>query len=120
MPESGIQGPLPKQQQFMNAAFDEKGPAYVLYSGGVGSGKTLIGCITVLTMAFLHSGDYLVCRLFNPELKLTTYKTFLEICPKELIAEHRVADQIIKIRSVDGGISNVILEGSKNLISTVP
>lgn len=62
-------------------------------------------------MAFLHSGDYLICRLFNPELKLTTYKTFLEICPKELIAEHRVADQIIKIRSVDGGISNVIFRG---------
>lgn len=112
-PESstGLQGPLPKQQNFMNAAFDEKGPAYILYSGGVGSGKTLIGCITILTMAFLHSGDYLVCRLFNPELKLTTYKTFLEICPKELISEHRVADQIIKIKSVDGQISNIIFRG---------
>lgn len=112
-PESndGKRGPLPKQQAFMSAAFDEKGPAYILYSGGVGSGKTLIGCITVLTMAFMHSGDYLICRLFNPELKLTTYKTFLEICPKELIVEHRVADQIIKIRSVDGGISNVIFRG---------
>jgi PBSX family phage terminase large subunit len=112
-PESptGDRGPLPKQRQFMDSCFNEKGPAYILYSGGVGSGKTLIGCISVLTMAFLHSGDYLVCRLFNPELKLTTYKTFLEICPKELIAEHRVADQIIKIKSVDGGISNVIFRG---------
>lgn len=109
--DDGTRGPLAKQSHFMNAAFDEKGPAYVLYSGGVGSGKTLIGCITVLTMAFLHSGDYLVCRLFNPELKLTTYKTFLEICPKELIAEHRVADQIVKIKSADGGISNVIFRG---------
>lgn len=95
----------------MSAALNEKGPAYILYSGGVGSGKTLIGCTTVLTMAFLHSGDYLVCRLFNPELKLTTYKTFLEMCPKELILEHRVADQIIKIKSVDGGVSNVIFRG---------
>lgn len=95
----------------MQSALSAKGPAYILYSGGVGSGKTLIGCIAVLTMAFLHSGDYLICRLFNPELKLTTYKTFLEICPKELIAEHRVADQIIKIRSVDGGISNIIFRG---------
>lgn len=95
----------------MDAAFDEKGPAYILYSGGVGSGKTLIGCISIITMAFLHSGDYLVCRLFNPELKLTTYKTFLEICPKDLILEHRVADQIIKIKSLDGGISNVIFRG---------
>lgn len=108
---SGDRGPLPKQQQFMDAAFDKKGPAYVLYSGGVGSGKTLIGCVTVLTMAFMEQGDYLICRLFNPELKLTTYKTFLEICPKELIAEHRVADQIIKIKTRDGGISNVIFRG---------
>jgi hypothetical protein len=33
--EGVSQGPLPKQQQFMDAAFNEKGPAYVLYSGGV-------------------------------------------------------------------------------------
>lgn len=108
---AGTRGPLPKQQRFMSAAFDEKGPAYILYSGGVGSGKTLIGCVTILTMAFLHSGDYLICRLFNPELKLTTYKTFLEICPKDLIVENRVADQIVKIQSVDGGVSNVIFRG---------
>ncbi len=110
-PAEGSRGPLPKQNQFLTAALNEKGPAYILYSGGVGSGKTLIGCVTILTMAFLHSGDYLICRLFNPELKLTTYKTFLEICPPELIAEHRVADQIIKIKSADGGISNVIFRG---------
>lgn len=111
IPDKGERGPLPKQQQFLNACFDEKGPAYILYSGGVGSGKTLIGCISILTMAFLHQGDYLICRLFNPELKLTTYKTFLEICPKELIAEHRVADQIIKIKTAGGQISNVIFRG---------
>lgn len=109
--EDRSRGPLPKQQQFMNAAFDKKGPAYVLYSGGVGSGKTLIGCITVLTMALQEPGDYLICRLFNPELKLTTYKTFLEICPPELILEHRVADQIVKIKTVGGGVSNVIFRG---------
>lgn len=108
---SGEHAPLPKQRQFMEAALSKEGPSYVLYSGGVGSGKTLIGCITVLTMAVMESGDYLICRLFNPELKLTTYKTFLDICPKDLIVEHRVADQIIRIRSKDGKISNVIFRG---------
>ncbi len=107
----GNRGPLPKQLQFLNASLDTKGPQYVLYSGGVGSGKTLIGCITILTMAIMESGDYLISRLFNPELRLTTYKTFLDICPKELIVEHRVADQIIKIKSADGGIANVIFRG---------
>lgn len=107
----GIRQPLPKQKQFLDAILNPNGPSYVLYSGGVGSGKTLIGCITTLTLAVLYPGDYLVCRLFNPELRLTTYKTFLEICPKELIMEHRVADQIIKIRSQGGKVSNIIFRG---------
>ena len=112
-PESdgGTRGPLPKQKQFLDAVLNPKGPAYCLYSGGVGSGKTLIGCITTIILAVLYPGDYLVCRLFNPELKLTTYKTFLEICPKELILEHRVADQIVRIRTQNGGVSNVIFRG---------
>lgn len=107
----GERGPLPKQAQFMTAALNEKGPSYILYSGGVGSGKTLIGCIVVLTMAFLKRGDYLVSRLFNPELKITTYRTFIDICPKDLILEHRIADQIIRLRTADGGVSNIIFRG---------
>lgn len=95
----------------MDSVLDPKGAPYVLYSGGVGSGKTLIGCITTLTLAVMYPGDYLVCRLFNPELKLTTYKAFLEICPKELIVEHRVADQIVRIKSQGGKVSNVIFRG---------
>lgn len=104
-------GPLPKQREFMNKAMDPHGPKYVLYAGGVGSGKTLIGCITVLSLAVMYPGDYLVCRLFNPELKITTYKTFLEICPKELIVEHRMADQILRIRNAQGTTSNIIFRG---------
>lgn len=108
---SGSHSPLPKQRQFMDSVLDPKGPSYVLYAGGVGSGKTLIGCITTLTLAVLYPGDYLVCRLFNPELKITTMKTFLEICPKDLILEYRVADQIVRIRSQGGKVSNVIFRG---------
>lgn len=104
----GSQGPLPKQQDFLSSVLDPKGSKYTLYCGGIGSGKTLVGCIAMLTMAVLYPGDYLVCRQFYPELKITTLKTFLEICPKELIAEYRVADGIIKIRAVGGKISNVI------------
>ncbi len=114
LPESpsGSRGLLPKQELFYNACISTARPhRYVLYGGGVGSGKTIIGCLTILTMAIMHSGDYLVARQFLPELKLTTYKTFLEICPKELIVEHRVADLTLKIRSQDGGISNVIFRG---------
>lgn len=107
----GSRGPLPKQRQFMVAALDKQGPSYVMYSGGVGSGKTIIGCVTILAMALMEPGDYLIARLFNPELKLTTYRTFLEICPPSVIIEHRVADQIIRIKSQNGKVSNVIFRG---------
>lgn len=106
--KTGTQGPLPKQSEFMQAVLDPDGPKYTLYCGGVGSGKTLIGCITMLTMAILHPGDYLICRQYLPELKITTLKTFLEITPPELIDEYRVADGIVRIKTVGGGVSNVI------------
>lgn len=105
---SGSRNPLPKQQTLLSKALDPSSSKYLAYVGGIGSGKTLIGCIIVLSWAVLYPGDYLVCRQFFPELKITTLKTFLEICPKELIQEYRVADGIVKIKSVSGKISNVI------------
>jgi PBSX family phage terminase large subunit len=83
----------------------------VLYAGGVGSAKTTIGVLTTIALAAAYPGDYLVCRQFQPELKLTTYKAFLDMCPKELILEHRVADGLIKIRCPGGKHSNVIFRG---------
>lgn len=108
-PESatGSRGPLPKQSLFINSALDPKGPKFVAYVGGIGSGKTLIGCITMLAMAIQHPGDYLIARQFYPELRDTTYKTFKEICPPELIVEDRIADKIIKLRS-SGGVSTIL------------
>lgn len=98
----GSHGPLPKQQDFLNCALNPEGPKYTGYVGGIGSGKTLIGCITVLTWAVQHGGDYLIGRQFFPELRDTTYKTFKEICPPELIVEDRIADMIIKVKSLNG------------------
>lgn len=104
----GTQGPLPKQQEFLNAAIRSTTEKYVAYVGGVGSGKTLIGCITMLCLAVLYPGDYLISRQFLPEMKVTTLKTFLEVCPPELIVEYRVADGIVRIKSQSGKVSNVI------------
>ena len=102
----GSRGPLPKQQEFLDKTLDPKGPKFVAYVGGIGSGKSLIGCITMLSQAVLYPGDYLIGRQFFPELLVTTYKTFLEICPPELILENRIADRMVKIKS-SGGSSNV-------------
>lgn len=101
-------GPLPKQLQFIQSALNvADGPKYIRYVGGIGSGKSLIGCITMLAWAVSYPGDYLVARQFMPELRDSTYKTFLEVCPPELIVEHRVADAIVKVRS-NGGIANIM------------
>ena len=116
----GTRAPLPKQANFMSVVLDPKGPKYTLYCGGVGSGKTLIGCITMLSLALMYPGDYLIARQFMPQLKDTTLKTFLEICPPELIHEHRIADGIVRIKTAGGKLSNVLfrqLEESDKLRS---
>lgn len=107
----GNHGPLPKQARFLKAALDPKGPKYISFTGGIGGGKTLIGCITVLAWAIMYPSDYVIGRLYAPELKVTTLKTFLEICPPELIHEHRVADGIVRIKAAGGKISNIIFRG---------
>jgi phage terminase large subunit len=103
----GTRGPLPKQALFMQQALDIRGPKYIRYLGGIGSGKTMIGCITVLTWAIVHPGDYLIARQFYPELKSTTYRTFLEICPPDLIIESRIADMVIVLKGVGGKKSTI-------------
>ncbi len=114
------QGPLPKQSEFMSSVLDPDSSKYIAYIGGVGSGKTLVGCIAMLSLAVSYPGDYLIARQYMPELKITTLKTFLEICPKELIEEYRVADGIIKLRASGGKTSTIIfrqLEDSDKLRS---
>lgn len=107
-PVIGSRGPLPKQKEFLDMSVSKKDPKYIAYIGGIGSGKSLIGCITVLHWALMYPGDYLICRQFMPELKDTTYRTFLDICPPELIEENRVADMRIKIKTPSGKSSWVI------------
>lgn len=100
----------------MRLAMDQtpKSPKYIRYLGGVGSGKTMIGCITVLSWAVMYPGDYLIGRQFFPELRDTTLKAFLDICPKELIVEHRVADAIVRIKSAGGKVSNILFRAMED------
>lgn len=100
----GSQKPLPKQQVFLARALDKSktAPKFISYIGGIGSGKSVVGCVAMLSMAVMEAGDYLICRQFSPELKVTTYKTFLELCPPELILEHRIADMHVRLKAVNG------------------
>ena len=107
----GTHALLPKQQLFLNKVLDPAGPKFTAYVSGIGGGKTIVGCLAIIALAVQYPGDYIICRQFLPELKITTLKTFLDICPKQLIIEHRVADMIVRIRSVNGKHSNVIFRG---------
>lgn len=109
--KNGHRGPLPKQMEFMKAVLDPKGPQYVGYYGGYGSGKSLILCIVMLIQAIKFGGDYVIGRQNNPELRRTTYKTLLELCPPELIVEHRIADQELHIKSASGKPAVIYLLG---------
>lgn len=77
---------------------------YITADGTVhhNSGKTLSLNIAMLTQAVVHGGEYVIGRLNMPELRRTTMKNFLEICPKELLLEHRVADAEVHVKSATG------------------
>lgn len=98
----GSHSPLPKQAEFLRSVLDPKGPQYVAYYGGFGSGKSVVLCTAIITQAVLYGGDYTISRHFMPELRRTTMKTFLDMCPKELILEVRVADAEVHLRSKNG------------------
>ncbi len=63
----------------------------ILYGGAAGSGKSFLGCLWILTSALQYSGTrWLIGRKNITTLKLTTLKTFFEVC------------QIIKLDNVKG------------------
>lgn len=103
-------GPLPKQEVFLQFALSPEGPKYVAYVGGIGSGKSLIGCVTVITWATMYPGDYVIARQYMPELRDTTMKTFLDICPPELLKDFKVQEAKAVIRGVNGD-STVLFRG---------
>lgn len=98
----GTHKPLPKQREFLNTVLDPKGPQFVSYYGGFGSGKSVVLCAAILTQAVTYGGEYLISRHFMPELRRTTMKAFLDMCPKDLILEIRVADAEVHLKSARG------------------
>lgn len=98
----GTHSPLPKQAEFLRHVLDVSGPQYVAYYGGFGSGKSVVLCTAIITQAVLYGGEYSIHRHFMPELRRTTMKTFLDMCPKELILEIRVADAEVHLKSAKG------------------
>lgn len=76
---------LPSQEEFWKA--DER---FILLSGGVGCGKSMIGLLRVLYECMMQPDNYvLVGRATYQEIHDVLLKEFFEICPDSWIKEYR-------------------------------
>ena len=101
--------PLPRQQEFL-----ESRDKFRLYSGGFGSGKSLIGCREAIYHALGYPGSFgLVSRLRFKDLEATTMRTFFQqlgemgIDKAPYVAEYNKRTQILKF----GNGSEVLFMG---------
>lgn len=89
---------LPAQREFLSLT-----APYGAYVGGFGSGKTLSLCLNLILNGMVAPGGFsLVGRLHQPELKITTQKTFLEIFPLEWCKEWTPSSNPPHLRAVNG------------------
>lgn len=79
--KNGKREPLPKQREF-----HESTAKFRAYVGGIGSGKTIAGCMEGIKKALMYPGSTgLIAANTFPQLEKATKKTFFELCPPELI-----------------------------------
>lgn len=79
--------PFPKQQEFIEAAFQDE-YSFILYGGAVRGGKTfsILG-LFILCAKLFPGSKYVVCRKTIDILKATTLKSFNEIVPRSFTAK---------------------------------
>lgn len=82
-----------KQQQFHDD--DSQFRAFI---GGVGSGKTIAGCIETLLFCIRNPGClFVIATPTYPMLRDTTLREFFKWCPKELIKSYNRGENILKL-----------------------
>lgn len=94
-PEGKLYIPNHEQSIFHAAMKRER-----LFSGGVGSGKTLAGCMEGLKLSLMFPNNRgLIGRLTYRELTDTTQRVFEEILPPQLIYDTRKQDNVIILKN---------------------
>ena len=84
--------PLPTQERFHKSK-----AKYRLLAGGFATGKTTTLCLEVLKECFRFNGNYGVLgRKDLQELKSTTLKELLDVCPPQLIKNHNKQDRVLE------------------------
>lgn len=96
---------LPTQE-----AFWKDQSRYILYSGGVGSGKSFIMLTRVIFECMSQTGSYfLVGRTTYQEIHDVLIKEFMEICHPSWISEYRKTPHpTVVLHTFDGGTSEII------------
>ena len=87
----------PHKQQFKFISSKAKFRAFI---GGLGSGKTMIGCSEMIIYALANPGSFnAVIAPTYPMMRDVTRKTFFELCPQELIKEFRKGDNTVVFKN---------------------
>ena len=85
----------PSQERFWKSK-----KKYVLFSGGYGSGKSLVLTLKAIDQACRYPNNYILMgRKTYPELRDTLLKEFFGICPDDLIADYLKAEGRVKFKN---------------------
>jgi PBSX family phage terminase large subunit len=99
-----------KQRRFV---FDPT--RYVAFYGGIGTGKTRGGCIKGLLKALKNPGSFgVITAPTYPMLRDATKRTFLEICPRELIAFNNETSNVVGIHTPSGKVSEIYFRSTSD------
>src|SRR3990167_263900 len=103
---------LPTQEKFWNS--DKR---FVLYSGGVGSGKSFIMILKVIYECMSQSDNYfLMGRLTYGEIYDVLIKDFMEICHESWIKEYtKTPHPRVVLHTFDGKTSTIIFRNLDSL-----
>lgn len=94
---SALEIPLDYSAQPKQASFHQSESKYRLFIGAWRSGKSFAGCWEALKKSIIFPGNCgLIGRKDFTDLRDTTLKTFLEICPQDFIANYNKTEHHIK------------------------
>jgi len=90
---------FPKQQKFIEAAFDKQ-HKYILYGGGIRSGKTFCGLGTLILLAKVYPNTrWAIVRDSLQTLKRNTIPSFNKIVPTNFITKYNQDTQTVTFRN---------------------
>lgn len=102
---------FPYQPTDRQKEFHDSIDRYRLYGGAMGGGKTHALCAEGILYSLWYPGNRgLIGRQNFTDLRETTYRSFLELCPPELIAQHHRSEHWVRL--ING--SEIVFRELKN------